>query len=75
MAIRNKLQAWKPVRALEFYPDPPAVTVTIKPTPFMEKLSRTATMLSEGQTVEVNLSRQNLTLYGNRLAKIVEDEG
>jgi hypothetical protein len=67
-SVYNKLFAWKPKRAMEFRPDLPAAT----PVSNLRYVIAGISAIVEGS--DTNLSRQNLILYGNRLAKIFDEE-
>ena len=68
-AVYNKLFAWSPLKAMEFRPDPSAQT---EPPLFMASVAMTMKHLEQG--AKYNKSRQNLTMYGERLARIVSEE-
>lgn len=66
--VYGKLLSWSPKQALEFKPDPSAITEILSP----PRIPPIVASLVKG--VKVNRSRQNLTLYGERLAKILDEE-
>jgi hypothetical protein len=67
--VYEKILQWSPKRALEFRPDPSPVTKY----PDNRLISPvTASLLMKGY--EFNYSRQNLTMYGERLAMILDEE-
>jgi hypothetical protein len=69
-SVYNKLLAWKPTKAMEFKPDESSVTKI--PESAYKKLPAVVSALMEGY--ETNRSRQQLTMYGTRLAKILDEE-
>jgi hypothetical protein len=68
-AVYDKLMAWKPKRAMEFRPDPPSVTGGYRSGPLLP-----AVVHELMRDIKVNNSRRSLQEYGDRLAKIIEEE-
>ena len=65
--VYNKLRAWSPLKAMEFRPDPSPITkqpANVKQDKFL------AIMMKDFET---NHSRQNLNLYGKKLAEILDE--
>ena len=69
-SVYTKLRSWKPSKAMEFRPDESSVTKY--PEQAHIKLPPVVRSLLQG--LDTNRSRQQLTMYGERLAKILDED-